>query len=147
MVSGKSVKEELSSEFINIPLGKLITRKSLIIQRKYYLEGNTPECSDCPMCIELGILNEGPCVQENPDDPTEKWCPCGHYYDWDTLKESLLSNGYTDGIFIKKHEGWEDFDNHRILDGNHRAILLKEIYGDDYIVKVGLITPNKGYGE
>ena len=133
MVSGRSYN------IIEIKVGNLLVREGLLDIRLKMLDGGTHECSDCPICNRVGISIDGPCKEEDPDNPTQKWCACKPYYDWDTLKDSLVTEGYqySEGyIMVKKIN-----NTYGVIEGNHRVILLNEIYGGDYIVNVKVITP------
>ena len=94
-----------------------------------------------------------------------------HKYDWDTLKNSLLENGYdinkyspitvrpaklTDFSFLDKMLGPiakfkvdnNDSPLHKefkyfIIDGQHRAFLLREMFGEDHMIDVDVRDPNK----
>ena len=146
----------MMNNIIEIRLGDLKVRKELQTIREMLLEGNTHKCSDCDICrksnLPLGYyLNlvhiDGPCIQEDPNNKSMKWCACRPYYDWDTLKESLLTKGYqpeksNDGYILIKYSVRNNKiveGSHRVVDGNHRVILLKEIHDDDYMIKVRTI--------
>ena len=96
------------------------------------LEGSTHKCSDCPICHRVY------------SDQEYHSCDCDYYkytynnYDWDTLKESLIHEGYTP---TKYKDGYITVIENMVVDGSHRVILLNEIYGGDYIINVKVNTP------
>ena len=144
----------LSEEEIRI--GDLKVNKETIDNRTH-IENPDIQCSECPICRDIGLpIVDGPCIPQPKivDDKTKDWCHCKNHYDWDTLKESLLTEGYQpdkfDDGYIKvdmcgsvraKGVGFQHRGINKVIDGSHRVILLKEIHGDDYMVKVIAINP------
>ena len=126
MVSGKSYN------MIGMKLKDLKVKEEMMTIRKMVLEGSTHKCSDCPICHRVY------------SDQEYHSCDCDYYkytynnYDWDTLKESLIHEGYTP---TKYKDGYITVIENMVVDGSHRVILLNEIYGSDYIVNVKVITP------
>ena len=79
------------------------------------------------------------------------------YYAWDVMKKSLEDEGYnpenhfkgyiwvqklksTENGGSRKHNRYEDGRKllYKVRDGNHRVVLMKEIYGNDYVIKARL---------
>ena len=62
------------------------------------------------------------------------------FYDWDKLKDSLITNGYTPEKhnYIRVREEVKSDGNIKYvcLDGNHRTNVLRELYGNDYEIEV-----------
>ena len=58
-------------------------------------------------------------------------------YDWERLKNSISKNGVKvlPDILFMADGGQKSFEP---IDGNHRITILRELYGDDYRVKVNL---------
>lgn len=67
-----------------------------------------------------------------------------HKYDWDKLKNSLLENGYDIYKYspITVKPSYQEF-KYAIIDGQHRAFLLREMFGEDYMIDVDLRDNNK----
>lgn len=60
-------------------------------------------------------------------------------YDWPTLKDNIKSEG-----FLPEKYGYMTISKDGILlDGHHRHIVLKELYGENYKIKV--IRKQKNY--
>ena len=123
----------MMNNIIEIKLGKLVVKEGLATIRKMLLVDDSHKCSDCPICHRVY------------SDQAYHSCDCDYYkythnnYDWDTLKESLITEGYkyNEGYMIVKKVN----NTYTIIEGNHRTILLKEIHDDDYMIKVRTITP------
>ena len=72
------------------------------------------------------------------------------YYDWDAMQKVLETEGYNPEnhfkgyIWVQKLKPTEDRyeDGRKLLykvrDGNHRVVLMKEMYGNDYVIKARL---------
>ena len=72
------------------------------------------------------------------------------YYNWDIMKKSLEDEGYNPDNHFKgyiwvqklkdKETRYEDGRKllYRVRDGNHRVALLKEMYGNDHVIKAKL---------
>tara|TARA_R110002167_G_scaffold268330_1_gene474839 strand:- start:143 stop:928 length:786 start_codon:yes stop_codon:yes gene_type:complete len=67
-----------------------------------------------------------------------------HKYDWQGLKNSLLENGYDINKYspITVRPSHEDF-KYFIIDGQHRAFLLREIFGEDHMIDVDVRDTEK----
>jgi|TARA_R110000824_G_scaffold179053_3_gene359083 hypothetical protein len=62
-------------------------------------------------------------------------------YDWDTLREKMVNDGYNpeiDTLLVKKSVNFKKGQDRRyyVIDGNHRLKLLKELYDDNYEIDV-----------
>jgi len=64
-----------------------------------------------------------------------------HRYRWERLKQDIADNGLKRKIHVKfglcgnrKHLS--------LIDGNHRIAMLRELYGDDYIITAKLFLPD-----
>jgi hypothetical protein len=59
-------------------------------------------------------------------------------YDWESLRKSIITEGYNtekyESIWVTKL--YKDF--YLVMDGNHRFIILKEIYDDEHEIEVKL---------
>ena len=60
-----------------------------------------------------------------------------HKYDWVALESNLRKNGYNP----KKYGFIQVDENNNVKDGNHRTILLKEIYHNNLEIEVKLYEP------
>ena len=64
------------------------------------------------------------------------------WYDWRALRKSL-KKGYRpekyEYISVYEEKNRDGTKNYKTWDGNHRMKVLRELYGDDYIIDV-LIT-------
>ena len=132
-----------------IRIGDLKVNKETIDNRTH-IENPDIQCSECPICRDIGLpIVDGPCIPQPKivDDKTKDWCHCKNYYDWDTLKESLLTGGYQPDKFDDGYIKVDMCGSVRAKDvgfqhrGINRVIILKEIHGDDYMVKVIAINP------
>ena len=65
-------------------------------------------------------------------------------YDWESLRQSILEDGYDTNEYapIRVHTNDKEFKYH-IIDGVHRAFILQEIFGDDYLIYVDVKGPKK----
>jgi len=86
----------------------------------------------------------------------------GYQYDWDEIREEMKNDGYNSANtpILIQHPNTTTITNkyfkitnlqfvegarnkkHRLVDGNHRLRLLKELYGGDYEVEVGYSNKN-----
>ena len=62
-------------------------------------------------------------------------------YDWDTLREKMVNDGYNpeiDTLLVTKIANFKKGQDVRyyVVDGNHRLKLLKELYDDNYEIDV-----------
>ena len=60
-------------------------------------------------------------------------------YDWGRLTDSIKKNGVRFPLIVRKL----NTDNYVLIDGNHRLRVLKELYGEEYKIKVRVM--NKKY--
>lgn len=59
-------------------------------------------------------------------------------YEWDVLRDSIKINGWN-----PQHFGYITISKDRYcINGHHRVVLLKEMYGDDFVVNVKRIDRN-----
>ena len=58
-------------------------------------------------------------------------------YDWESLEKSVQKYGALDPITVRI-KGEED-NVYSIIDGNHRYVILRELYGGDYEITVKII--------
>tara|TARA_R110000765_G_scaffold168146_3_gene273200 strand:- start:1449 stop:2216 length:768 start_codon:yes stop_codon:yes gene_type:complete len=60
-----------------------------------------------------------------------------HEYDWEALKTSLLEEGYNTKKYkpITVRPSHEEF-KYFIIDGQHRAFLLRQMFGEDHMIDV-----------
>lgn len=144
------------NNIIEVRLVDLNVRKELTTIREMMLKGSSREYSNCPICACYNInrcyKNQ---VSTHMEDELQteldnewaikysKWGVCKpciiHIcvdvwnYDWDTLEFSLIHEGYSP---TKYKDGYITIRNKMVVDGSHRVTLLKEIYDNDYKVKV-----------
>lgn len=61
------------------------------------------------------------------------------FYDWDKLKESLITNGYApekyNYIRVREEIKSDGKSKYICLDGNHRTNVLRELYGNNYEIE------------
>ena len=60
-------------------------------------------------------------------------------YDWSRLTDSIKKNGVRFPLVVRKL----NTDNYVLIDGNHRLKVLRELYGEEYKIKVRVM--NKKY--
>lgn len=65
----------------------------------------------------------------------------GKSYDWDTLREKMVNDGYNpeiDTLQVRKVMNLKKGQDRRyyVVDGNHRLKILKELYDDNYEIDV-----------
>ena len=123
-----------------IRIGDLKVNKETIDNRTH-IENPDIQCSECPICRDIGLpIVDGPCIPQPKivDDKTKSWCHCKNHYDWDTLKESLLTEGYQPDKF---DDGYIKVDMCGSVRAKGVGFQHKEIHGDDYMVKVIAINP------
>ena len=66
--------------------------------------------------------------------PKGRYIPGTRIYNWEPVEQSLFTHGYRP--HAHRHGHIEIFQTGKIVDGNHRACILKEKYGEEYEVEV-----------
>ena len=67
----------------------------------------------------------------------------GNNYDWDNLEKDITKNGLKNRIHVyvieKNDESYHEYKKegykYKILDGEHRACVMKKIFGENYKIK------------
>ena len=71
-----------------------------------------------------------------------KHCANSNRYKWDLLKNSIKEKGLKNNLSVYYTYHDTSTKMYELVDGHHRVAILRELYGDDYKVKVNLYVPD-----